>query len=217
MSNRKVGIILLNFNGSEFLKYTLDSLLRAKTNVAFEAGVIDNGSEKKDAAAAEKHFDTYQKNGGKGFFIRSEKNLGFSGGNNVVIKRFLEDPEITHICLLNSDVLVTDHWLEYLTDDDYDVTGPVTNATGNEQTVSVDYEVQLGADAFEPVNRFSCYRHEVFDGLVFETDILYFFNTVFSRRVIEKSGFQYLRTIRLQTRYNTTEDALVYILFNPRT
>ena len=38
-----------------------------------------------------------------------------------------------------------------------------------------------------------------------------------SRRVIEKSGFQYLRTIRLQSRYNTTEDALVYILFNPNT
>lgn len=188
MSNRKVGIILLNFNGSEFLKYALDSLLRAKTNVAFEAGVIDNGSEAKDAAAAQKHFDAYQKNGGKGFFIRSEKNLGFSGGNNVVLKKFLEDPEISHVCFLNSDVLVTDYWLEYLTDDDYDVTGPVTNATGNEQTVSVDYEVQLNADAYETVNRFSYYRHEVFGGLVFETDILYFFNTVFARRVIDKIG-----------------------------
>jgi len=45
MDNRKVGIILLNFNGSEYLKYTLDSLLKAKTEVAYEAGVIDNGSE----------------------------------------------------------------------------------------------------------------------------------------------------------------------------
>lgn len=36
-----------------------------------------------------------------------------------------------------------------------------------------------------------------------------------SRRVIEKSGFQYLRTIQLQTRYNTTEPTLVYILYNP--
>ena len=33
-----------------------------------------------------------------------------------------------------------------------------------------------------------------------------------SRRVIEKSGFSYLKTILLQTRYNTTEDTLVYIL-----
>lgn len=188
MENRKVGIVILNFNGSEFLKYALDSMLRAKTNVAFEAGVIDNGSQEKDAATAQKYFEQYQNNGGKGFFIRSEKNLGFSGGNNVVIKRFLENPEITHVCLLNSDVLVTDYWLEYLTDDDYDITGPVTNATGNEQTVAVDYEVQLNADAYETVNRFSWYRHEVFGNLVFETDILYFFNTVFARRVIEKIG-----------------------------
>jgi len=94
----------------------------------------------------------------------------------VVIKRFLEDPQITHFCLLNSDVLVTDNWLEYLTDDDYDVTGPVTNATGNEQTVAVDYEVQLDEDAFAVVNKFSHYRHETYRDLVFETDILYFFN-----------------------------------------
>ena len=33
-----------------------------------------------------------------------------------------------------------------------------------------------------------------------------------SRRVIEKSGFTYLKTIRLQTRYNTTEDTWVYLL-----
>ena len=33
-----------------------------------------------------------------------------------------------------------------------------------------------------------------------------------SRRVIQKSGFQYLKTIQLQTRYDTTEDTLVYLL-----
>lgn len=33
-----------------------------------------------------------------------------------------------------------------------------------------------------------------------------------SRRVIQKSGFHHIKTIQLQTRYNTTEDTLVYIL-----
>ena len=33
-----------------------------------------------------------------------------------------------------------------------------------------------------------------------------------SRRVIQKSGFRYLKTIQLNTRYDTTEDTLVYIL-----
>lgn len=36
-----------------------------------------------------------------------------------------------------------------------------------------------------------------------------------SRRVIEKSGFRYLRTAQHQTRYNTTEPTLEYILYNP--
>lgn len=33
-----------------------------------------------------------------------------------------------------------------------------------------------------------------------------------SRRVIQKCGFRYLKTIALQTRYGTTEDTLVYLL-----
>ena len=39
----------------------------------------------------------------------------------------------------------------------------------------------------------------------------YAFNSQ-SRRVIEKCGFRYSKTIRLNTRYGTTEDTLVYIL-----
>lgn len=35
-----------------------------------------------------------------------------------------------------------------------------------------------------------------------------------SRRVIEKCGFQYIKTAPYQTRYNTTENALDYILYN---
>lgn len=188
MSNRKVGIVILNFNGHEFLKYALDALLRAETKVTFEVGVIDNGSQQKDADAAQKHFEKFQKDGGRGFFVRSEKNLGFSGGNNVVIKKFMEDPAITHICLLNSDVLVTDNWLEYLTDDDYDITGPVTNATGNEQTIAVDYELELNPGAFDVANKFSHYRYETYKGCVTESEKLNFFNTMFCRRVVEKIG-----------------------------
>lgn len=188
MKARKVGIVILNFNGCDFLKYALEALLTAKTKVQFEVGIIDNGSQKEDAGRAEQYFQKFLSQGGKGFFIRSEKNLGFSGGNNVVMRRFLEDPDITHLCMLNSDVLVTDNWLEYLTDDDYDVAGPVTNATGNEQTIAVDYEVKLNSEAFDIVNAFSKYRHETYDDLHFESDILYFFNTVFSRRVVQAVG-----------------------------
>jgi len=52
------------------------------------------------------------------------------------------------------------------------------------------------------------FEKECYDFLIISH---YAFNNQ-SRRVIEKSGFRYLKNIQLQTRYNTTEDALVYIL-----
>lgn len=36
-----------------------------------------------------------------------------------------------------------------------------------------------------------------------------------SRRVIEKCGFQYIKTTKFQTRYGTVEDADEYILYHP--
>lgn len=36
-----------------------------------------------------------------------------------------------------------------------------------------------------------------------------------SKRVIEKCGLTYLKTIEMQTRYHTTEQTLAYILYNP--
>ena len=36
-----------------------------------------------------------------------------------------------------------------------------------------------------------------------------------SRRVIEKSGFQYIKTNKFETRYDTVENSLEYILYHP--
>lgn len=36
-----------------------------------------------------------------------------------------------------------------------------------------------------------------------------------SRRVIEKSGFQYMKDVRHETRYGSIEDAKLYICYNP--
>lgn len=55
------------------------------------------------------------------------------------------------------------------------------------------------------------FREEKLDFLIISH---YSFNNQ-SRRVIEKCGFQYIKTIDLKTRYNTVEPTLVYILYNP--
>jgi len=36
-----------------------------------------------------------------------------------------------------------------------------------------------------------------------------------SKRVVEKSGFRYIKTNKFETRYGTVENALEYILYNP--
>lgn len=186
----KVGIAIINYNSGKFLRVTLESLLKAECDTAYDVAVIDNGSEPSECKAAEtfaaelreRHPDV------KLDFVNAGKNLGFSGGNNVLIQRFLEDGDITHICLLNSDVYVTDHWLDYLVEKDRDVIGPVTNAAGNEQTIQIDYTASVDALTEQEIQTFAQRRHLAYRDYVTETDLVTFFATVIKREVIEKIG-----------------------------
>lgn len=74
--------------------------------------------------------------------------------------------------------------------------------------LSKDYWGQgLMPEAVTAVQRY------LFDGLGLDFLMVshYHFNRQ-SRRVIEKCGFRYVKTISLKTRYDTVEDTLVYIL-----
>ena len=185
-----VGVTILNYNSSEYLKLCLESLMHAETKVRFSVGVIDNGSKPRDAQNAQAYFSQYieEQTRVRGFFITSETNLGFSGGNNTVMRRFLEDDSITHICMLNSDVLVTDGWLNILLEGDPDVIDPVTNATGNEQTVGIDYKASPNGRSLALANRYAQMRREAYDAYRTETEVPYFSLAIFTRRVIEKIG-----------------------------
>lgn len=37
-----------------------------------------------------------------------------------------------------------------------------------------------------------------------------------SRRVVEKCGFRYIKTTKYETRYDTVENSMEYILYNPQ-
>lgn len=181
----KVGIVIVNYNSTSYLKGTLESLYAARTKVPFAVGVLDNGSSEVERDACEALVARM----GNGIrFFDAGRNLGFSGGNNVVIRFFLEQSDITHICLLNSDVLVTDYWLDYLLEKDLDVVGPVTNAAGNEQTVREDYEAGRGGDDLGAANGCAARRRECYRGYAVESDLVVFFAVVLKRQVIEKVG-----------------------------
>lgn len=186
-----VGLAMVNYNGSELLELTLDSLQRAKVETPFVVCVVDNGSAEEDYRRAEqavKEFASRPGADGRDVFIRSEKNLGFCGGSNLGIKTLLELEDIDRVCLLNTDVIVTDGWLDRLMNSNADVTGPVTNANGNEQTIQIDYEVSPDLNAFDVVAEFGEFRARIYNGYEVQANCVTGFCSLIKRSMIEKIG-----------------------------
>jgi len=81
----------------------MDSL-RGQTYQNFETILVDNGSIDDSVDFAKKHYGDFIR------IIRNDKNLGFTGGNNVGIQASKGE----YIVLLNNDTWVDPHWLEEL-------------------------------------------------------------------------------------------------------
>ncbi|MCE4068988.1 MULTISPECIES: glycosyltransferase [Pseudomonas] len=138
------GIVIVSFNAFEAVKATLSSVRRAHNESPFKLILVDNASEPNEQERIrELMADHIAEVGGDWQYIEQPENLGFSGGNNVGIRAFLDDPEITHVCLLNSDVIVTDHWLDRLLAYRKDIISSATNKADGEQCIPVDYEAHL--------------------------------------------------------------------------
>jgi GT2 family glycosyltransferase len=94
----KVFIIILNWNG---LADTLECLtsLAGLHYPHCQAVVVDNGSETGQADAIESSYPSVR-------LIRNDKNLGYTGGNNVGIRHAMTQGA-DYIWLLNNDTVVT--------------------------------------------------------------------------------------------------------------
>jgi len=101
-----VGIIVLNWNGLEDTRACLQSLFRLEGS-APRIYVVDNGSTDGSANALYKEF------GNRLVLIANERNLLYAGGNNVGIRRGLQDG-CTHLLLLNNDTVVDQGMLREL-------------------------------------------------------------------------------------------------------
>lgn len=101
-----VSIIIVNYNGRNFLVECIKSVLRQGYH-NFEIIVVDNGSTDNSLITLENEL-----NDSKIKIVKSEKNLGFAGGNNLGLKYSEGD----YIALLNNDTIVEENWLEYLVD-----------------------------------------------------------------------------------------------------
>ncbi|MFC3416605.1 glycosyltransferase family 2 protein [Algoriphagus hitonicola] len=97
-----VAIILVNWNGLKFTRACLQSLQKVDFP-SFRVIVVDNASEENEGENLKVDFPEI-------ILIQNQENLGFSGGNNVGIRKALE-MGFSHIMLLNNDTVVEPEFL----------------------------------------------------------------------------------------------------------
>ena len=100
ISKPKISIVILNWNGSGFLQRFLPSVVDHSSGIA-EVIVADNGSSDDSRIIVETLFPSVT-------YLQLEQNFGFAGGYNKALQQIQNE----FIVLLNSDVEVTEGWLE---------------------------------------------------------------------------------------------------------
>lgn len=98
---KKVSVVILNWNGEAMLRQFLPSVVEYSSGKDIEVCVADNGSTDASCEVIQTEFPHVR-------LIRLEKNYGFADGYN----HALQQVEAEYVVLLNSDVEVTEHWLE---------------------------------------------------------------------------------------------------------
>ncbi len=193
----RVGIVMVSYNAHEMVRTALASVRQAATTLDYELILVDNASrpDERDliASAMAAHMADL-----RWHYVEMPNNVGYAAGNNVGIRRFLADPSITHVCLLNSDVLVSDGWLDRLLQIDGDLVSAVTHRADSEQAVPIDYELDAAccldaqSERVKPlalarVADFARRRAAAWHGHAVECDVT-FFCVVLRREVLDDVG-----------------------------
>lgn len=99
-SNKKVAIIIANWNGKRFLERCLRAVYN-QTYKNFSIYFIDNGSTDGSVAYMQEYFPEVN-------VIPLKKNTGFAYANNVGIHTAFLDDDVAYILTLNNDTQMTD-------------------------------------------------------------------------------------------------------------
>lgn len=112
MTEPKVAIITVNWNGWQDTIECLESL--EKLDYAnFSVIICDNGSQDDSVEQLKKWLEEHKKIAVA--LVENKENLGFAGGNNVGIKKALEDG-YDYVWLLNNDTVVDKYALKKLSE-----------------------------------------------------------------------------------------------------
>lgn len=97
---KRVAIVLLNWNGQQWLEKFLPTMMLFNEGATII--LADNQSSDNSVAYVEKNFMNVQ-------IIRNNKNYGFAGGYNLALTKIQED--FDYYAIVNTDIEVTENWL----------------------------------------------------------------------------------------------------------
>ena len=101
---KEIAVIILNWNGKKLLKKYLPSVINNTSKELADIIVADNNSTDNSINFLKENYSKEIK------IICLDKNYGFAGGYN----RIIEKLDYKYVVLLNSDVEVSENWLEPL-------------------------------------------------------------------------------------------------------
>lgn len=96
---QRIAIVLLNWNGLELLQKFLPSVVEFSAEASIY--IADNASTDKSKSFVQQNFPNVK-------WIQLSDNFGYAKGYNEALKQINEE----FVCLLNTDVEVTENWLE---------------------------------------------------------------------------------------------------------
>jgi GT2 family glycosyltransferase/glycosyltransferase involved in cell wall biosynthesis len=174
----QASIIILTYNNLDYTRMCLESIYEKTEASEFELIVVDNASTDNTP-----HFlQEYASERPNLKVIFNKVNQGFARGNNIGAAEATGD----HLVFLNNDTVVTKGWLSdllrHLQNMAVGMVGPVTNSSGNESQIQVDYQNLEGMD------QFAANYTQAHQGEAFEIRMLPFQCVALRRPVFEEVG-----------------------------
>lgn len=98
-----LAIIIVSFNTCELTKKCIKSIFQSDSKLKFKIYLVDNHSSDQTISQIQQNFPQVE-------VIKSSQNLGFTGGNNLALKKI----EAEYVLLLNSDTEIQTGCLDVL-------------------------------------------------------------------------------------------------------